>query len=165
MARGSRIGTGNDMEIVFLKRKERHSAAGSRPDYAHSPDFKMPWWSQEDFGADQSFAWFSLLVGSNEVARVMLEPLEKFGGYFNIDTTGPFMEVVFLEVATSQQRRGIGTLVVDSLERRFPVTPLAAISQDTPSDHFWSAVNWRRYEHSALPDMRRIYISNTIRLV
>jgi hypothetical protein len=33
----------------------------------------------------------------------MLEPSEKFGGYFNIDTPGPFMEVAFLEVAASQQ--------------------------------------------------------------
>lgn len=99
-------------EITFLIRHVRSSVAGDRPDCRESTEFTMPWWSKEAFGAERSCTWMSLVVDSHEIARVMLEPRDKFSRWFSIDTPGSFMEVVFLEVAVSQRRLKLGTHIV-----------------------------------------------------
>lgn len=159
MAGGRLTRVGDNDEIIFLERCTQTSVAGDRPDYRESAEFTMPWWSQAEFGAEGSCTWMSLIVASNEVARVMLEPRDAFSRWFAIKTPDSFMEVVFFEVAVSQRRRTLGTRIVAELEKRYPYRTLAAVSQDCHSDAFWSAVKWRRYQHSALADFRPVYIS------
>lgn len=82
----------------------------------------------------------SVLVASAEIARVMVEPRIGFGKFFSVDTGQPIMEVVFLEVALSRRRRKLGTRILAHLEKRYPNEILAAISEDSTSDEFWTAV-------------------------
>lgn len=119
----------------------------------------MPYWSQEEFGSDRACSWMSVVVGSSEVARVMLEPRAAFSKWLSIGTPGPFMEVVFLEVASSQRRGKLGTRIVEELVQRHPNETLVATSQDSYSDAFWTAVKWHRYDHPALPGSRAVYVA------
>lgn len=147
-----------DEGLTFLERPVRTSRGWDWPDYPMSEEFTMPYWTDR-VGRGQDHTWMSVMIGSTEVARVMVEPRTVFGRLYSVDTDRPIMELVFLEVATSWRRQKVGTLLLAKLGKRYPHHVLAAVSEDTESDGFWDAVRWSRHEHSIFPASRRVYIA------
>lgn len=129
-----------------------------RPDYVTRADFVMPWWTDEDFGRERQCQWFSVYLLDIEVARIMLEPRERFSHWFpTLPPEEGFTEVVFLEVAYALRGHEIGHHVVRRLGELSQGRLLAAISQDEKSDRFWLSVGWTLHHHSVIHNMRRIF--------
>ncbi|MGP4057783.1 GNAT family N-acetyltransferase [Mycobacterium sp. 4D054] len=117
--------------------------------FPSSEDFAHPdWW--RDGGGTIGDPWFvQVLEAGSEVARVQLDDRGSANQeYTLVPPPGPkpWLKIMFIEVATSARRRGIGTRVVQRLVARHPDRRLLAYSEG--ADEFWGSLSdWERFDH------------------
>lgn len=117
------------------------------PPFDQAVEYEHPHWWNRQLG---DHTWFvRVLEGGAEVARIEFDDP---GGinpeYANVPELGDDrLEIQFIEVATAARGRGIGTQLVQALERRHPSRRLFAYSEG--ADRFWTRLAWESFVHPA----------------
>jgi ribosomal protein S18 acetylase RimI-like enzyme len=145
-ARPTRYGLRMDVDplsIVELKpRKKRIYSYVFEP----SDRFLKPWWGREGtiYGNEH---WLSFERGGLEVARCKFILYEESRSHPNLgDMPDGQLDILALEVATDERRRGIGREVLLAIREMHPVPRLTALNDDAVSRGFWDRVGWVRHE-------------------
>lgn len=101
--------------------------------------------------------WYVQVVEAGaEVARVELKEDVDIEHYANVPVIGSErLEIAFIEVATAECSRGIGTQVVRALEQRHSDRRLLAYSEE--ADQFWASLGWEPF-HYPDGDWRTLFI-------
>ncbi|MEE2062273.1 GNAT family N-acetyltransferase [Rhodococcus artemisiae] len=104
------------------------------------------WWDAPNYDDDSTW-YVQVLEDDAEVARVKLDdPGDINPEYAGVPIVGPErLEILFIEVATAAQGRGVGTEVVRALERRHTDRRFFAYSKDAHG--FWASLGWERFDH------------------
>jgi ribosomal protein S18 acetylase RimI-like enzyme len=131
------------LTVVELKpRRER----GCWSVFVSSDRFVKPWWQCEDrINGDEH--WLSFELRGIEVARCKLTldvdscSHPQFG-----DMPDGQLDILALEVAVQEQRRGIGRRVLLAIREMYPLPRLTALNDDSTSRGFWDRVGWVRHE-------------------
>ncbi|MGW8431149.1 hypothetical protein ACWGJ9_08495 [Curtobacterium citreum] len=99
----------------------------------------------ETIAESTSFDRFIGVLDGVEVARVELEPRRVLDARFHgIDTSGPVVDLWYLEVAAHRRREGIGQAVVAEVVKRYSGRLIIAFSHN---DEFWATTGWTRREY------------------
>ena len=118
--------------------------------YAH-----LDWWNPLLHGTDDPW-YVQVLEAGKEVARIELKDDVDIEHYANVPAVGSErLEIAFIEVATAECGRGIGTQAVRELERLHPNRRLLAYSEE--ADGFWAGLGWERFDHPD-GDWRALFI-------
>lgn len=118
--------------------------------YAH-PD----WWNPLLLSIDDPW-YVQALEADAEVARVELKEDVDIEHYANVPTIGSErLEIAFIELATVEYGRGIGTQTVRALEQRHRDRRLLAYSEE--ADGFWAELGWESFHHPD-GDWRTLFI-------
>ena len=110
-----------------------------------SKRFAKSWWGREQFVYGNE-RWLAFERGGVEVARckfILIGPRSDPG--FG-DMPHGQLDILALEVATEDQRRGIGRKVLLAIRERHPLPRLTALNDDAASRGFWDRVGWIRHE-------------------
>lgn len=101
--------------------------------------------SGETLAESTTFDRYIGVLDGTEVARVELEPERVLTTSFHgIDTSGPVVDLWYLEVAAHRRREGIGQAVVAEVVKRYPGRLMIAFSHN---DEFWATTGWTRREY------------------
>ncbi|WP_408925051.1 GNAT family N-acetyltransferase [Corynebacterium sp. YSMAA1_1_F7] len=119
---------GNELDLLELRLfKVRHT--DRRPVFESNPHYQFDeYWSDPD-GIANNVAVYSALEGSEEVARVCLEP------------RGKELEIGLIDVCEPQRGRGLARWVVRQLEAMYPHKQLVALPEDE-FQYFWEKLGW-----------------------
>lgn len=103
------------------------------------------WWNPLLY--DTEHPWYvQVLETGAEVARIELNEDVDIEHYANVPAIGSErLEIAFIEVATTECGRGIGTQAVQALERRHHGRRLLAYSEE--ADGFWASLGWEPFHH------------------
>lgn len=108
--------------------------------------FVKPWWRREQI-INGNEHWLSIERGGTEVARC------KFilhDGPRSHPSLGSMphgqLDILALEVATEEQRHGIGREALLAIREMYPLPRLTALNDDAGSRGFWDRVGWARHE-------------------
>jgi GNAT superfamily N-acetyltransferase len=131
------------LSIIELKPKKKRI-------YWHvfepSDRFLKPWWRRED-SINGNEHWLSFERGGAEVARCKFILDEEPRSHPNLGNM-PFgqLDILALEVAAGEQRRGIGRKVLLAIREMHPLPRLTALNDNALSRGFWDREGWVRHE-------------------
>ena len=138
------------MTLQFIDHYGDPAESRSWTPFPSSEDYDHPdWW--RDGGGTIGDPWFVQVLEEDgvEVARVQLDDRGSANQeYTQVPRPGPepWLKIMFIEVATSARRRGIGYRVVEGLVERHPDRRLLAYSEG--ANDFWGSLsNWERFDH------------------
>jgi GNAT superfamily N-acetyltransferase len=131
--------------LVVVERKPRKKRVYS---YVFEPSdrFRAPWWGREE-ALEGNERWLSFERGGVEVARCkfILDEELRFNPLLG-DLSHGQLDILALEVATEEQRRGIGREVLLAIRETYPLPRLTSLNDDAGSRGFWERVGWVRRE-------------------
>lgn len=118
----------NELDLLELRLFKVHHT-DRRPVFESNPHYQFDeYWSDPD-GIANNVAVYSALEGSEEVARVCLEP------------RGKELEIGLIDVCEPQRGRGLARWVVRQLEAMYPHKQLVALPEDE-FQYFWEKLGW-----------------------
>ncbi|CPR69922.1 GNAT family N-acetyltransferase [Mycobacteroides abscessus] len=144
-----------DLRLVDLRRGPADDCWWT-PAFDETVTYEHPdWWNPHNFGTEDPW-YVQVLEHGVEVARVELKEDVDIDHYANVPAVGSErLEIAFIEVATAECGRGIGTQVMRELERRHPGRRLLAYSEE--ADGFWASLGWEPFHHPE-GDWRTLFI-------
>jgi hypothetical protein len=113
--------------------------------FESSGRFVKPWWGPES-SIDGRERWPSFERGGVEVARCKFMLYEPCSHPQLGDMPYGQLDILVLEVATEEQRQGIGRRVLLAIREMYPLPRLTALNDDAASRGFWDQVGWVRHE-------------------
>jgi hypothetical protein len=130
------------LSVVELKPRKKRTYS-----YVFEPSdrFVKPWWGREA-SLDGREHWLSFKRGGVEVARCKFMLYAPCSHPNLGDMPDGQLDILALEVAVGEQRRGIGRGVLLAIRDMHPLLRLTALNDDAASRGFWDRVGWVRHE-------------------
>lgn len=131
--------------LLVVERRPRKKRVYSYV-FESSDRFRAPWWGREGTIGEKE-RWLSFERGGVEVARCkfILDEELRFNPLLG-DLPHRQLDILALEVAVGEQRRGIGREVLLAIRERYPLPRLTSLNDDAGSRGFWERVGWVRRE-------------------
>ena len=86
--------------------------------------------------------WF---LAQADALCVAAEIDAKIVGFLIADRDGPLAHIITIDVAPEQRRRGVGTLMIEEIERRLLALGVTEINLETATDNEAGTAFWRRH--------------------
>jgi hypothetical protein len=111
-----------------------------------SDRFLAPWWGRDE-SRNGNEHWLSFERGGVELARCKFTlDEEPCSNPVLGDMPQGQLDILAFEVATGEQRRGIGRRALLDIRELYPLPRLTALNDDAASGGFWDRVGWVRHE-------------------
>jgi ribosomal-protein-alanine N-acetyltransferase len=99
--------------------------------------------------------WFLAQPGA---LCVVVESEGALAGFLIADREGAVAHIITIDVAPEQRRRGVGTLMIEEIERRLLALGVTEINLETATDNEAGTAFWRRHGYRAVGVLPGYYL-------